>query len=156
MRQLLNNQFGILDSLRQRIQGAAQRLNPFEDAYDATAFGDLDDDVPQVPTEQDREDRQADSTQQDHADSDGEIQASDEYFTAPGSNSDENETFPELRVLPIPSVMDQPLDQHQEIEMRLRVRQADALLTSLHELIADKSFHYSPVLRLTTHLLRKC
>ena len=46
--------------------------------------------------------------------------------------------------------MDQPLDQHREIEMRLRVRQADALLTSLRELIADKSFHYSHVLRLTT------
>jgi hypothetical protein len=58
------------------------------------------------------------------------------------------EDLPEHRILPIPSAMAQPLEHHREVEMRLRMRQADTLLTSLRELIADKSFHYSHILRL--------
>ena len=150
LRQLLNNQFGILDSVRQRIQGAVRCLIPFPEAYNPVAFDGLDDDISQAQTEKERSYRPMESTQQDDAGSDAAIQGSNECFTAEGTNSDDTSILPELRTLPIPSAMDRPLDHHRDIEMRLRVRQADALLTSLRELIADKSFHYSHILHLAT------
>jgi hypothetical protein len=150
MRQLLNNQFGILDSLRQPIKGATGSLKTFSDIYEDAAFDDIDNDASigtkdkYHATEQRNADADAD------ADINADIPCSNGYLAAAEVNSDWNGIRPEFRPLPIPSAMDHPLHHHRNIEVRLRRRQADALLTSLRELIADKSFHYSHVLRLTT------
>jgi hypothetical protein len=152
MRQLLNNQFGILDSLRQRIEGAMGCLNTFPDIYEDAAFDDIDNDTSieakgkNAATEQCNANTNADAD----ADADAATAASNAYLAPAEGNSDWDGICPEYRVLPIPSAMDNPLDQHRNIEMRLRQRQADTLLISLRELIADKSFHYSHVLRLTS------
>jgi hypothetical protein len=139
MRQLLNNQFGILDSLRQCIEGTTGCLNPFSDATEDAAFDDIDDDNHSA-TEQ----RNA------GANTDASIPVSTEYLGPMEWGVDCNGTLPEFRAIPLPSAMDHPLDHHRHIEMRLRQRQADTLLTSLRELITDKSFHYSHILHLTT------
>jgi hypothetical protein len=142
MRQLLSNQLAIIDSLWHCIEGAVTCLVPLPDANDPWAFDDLDEDLQTSDITLDSMQRH--NTGQDAA-----------GFTPAGKGAVWDGVLPEFRVLPIPSAMDQPLDYHREIEIQLRQRQADTLLTSLRELIADKSFHYSHVLRLTTrHSMR--
>jgi hypothetical protein len=133
MRHSLGNQLGIIDSLRQRIHGAGGALNPMPDMNDPAAFDDLDNDIHAVSMGK----------------SDLPHEGFEEDIDAGGTSSDQDVNLPEFRILPIPSAIDQPLDHHRKIEMRLRERQADTLLTSLRELIAEKSFHYSHILRLT-------
>ena len=132
MRQSLSNQLAVINSLWQRIDGAAGPLMPMVDVNDPAAFDNIDGDF------------LAESMGKSSTPDDG----SDENIDTGGQSSDEEMDLPEYRILPIPSAIDQPLRHYQEIEMRLRERQADALLASLRELIAEKSFHYSHILRL--------
>jgi hypothetical protein len=140
MRQFLINQLGIIDSLCQRIEGAKACLNPMRVVDDPATFDDLDDDLHE----------QFESTQRHNTGRGAEIQVSDVSLSPEAKDLGRPEDLPEHRILPIPSAMAQPLEHHREVEMRLRMRQADTLLTSLCELIADKSFHYSHILRLAS------
>ncbi|GLB34334.1 hypothetical protein LshimejAT787_0112180 [Lyophyllum shimeji] len=54
---------------------------------------------------------------------------------------------PELIVLGLPSAMHQCSQSSRAAELRLRQSHADALLQNLRELIAEKSFHYSHIMR---------
>jgi hypothetical protein len=137
MRQYLRNQLGVIDSLWQRIEGAGGCLEPMQDVNDPETFDDLDDDFHE----------QCSSMPRNNDGQGAAIEVSDVSLSPEAQDFTRKEDLPEHRILPVPSAMVQPLDHHREIEMRLRMRQADTLLTSLRELIADKSFNYSHILR---------
>jgi hypothetical protein len=149
MRQFLSNQLGIIDTLWQRSGGLGGCLNPSTDVNDSAAFDNLDDDGAPDGVDAEISGVVPNSADRYQPDQDAAIQGYDEYFGSGGKFDKVVAALPELRILPIPSNMDCPDDHHREVEIRLRRRQADALLTSLRELIADKSFHYSNILRLT-------
>ena len=141
MRHLLTVQLGIIDSLRQRIDGASGSLNALPDMNDPSAFDDIDDENSAGPY---------DAAQWQHSGQATEHQG-DQFINAASKTADSDMSLPEFWILPIPSTIRDPLDHHREVEIRLRHRQADGLLTLLRELIAEKSFHYSHILRLSKH-----
>jgi hypothetical protein len=137
MWQFLCNQLGVIDSLWQCIEGAKGCLEPMQDVNDPATFNDLDHDLHE----------QCSSLPQNNDGQGAAIEVSNVSLSPEATDFTWQEDLPEHQILPVPSAMLQPLDHHQEIEMWLRMWQADTLLTSLCELIVDKSFHYSHILR---------
>jgi len=127
----LSAAFALLDVLRQRVPGISGNFNcPFEEAE--TNFNDidgLDGDPPGTAEPTIQEPAEAQVIQ--------DLAASVEDKIEPIQS----------RMVPIPSTSDNANPAHSSTELSLRKRQATCLLGSLRELIADKSFQYSHVIR---------
>jgi hypothetical protein len=93
----------------------------------------------------------------DFSDSEDEVMNSTRQGDTPASNTraqvaagatDTNYLGPpETRRLAMPSILISCSTDHRKVELQLRVQQASKTLEALRDKIADKSFHYSHVIR---------
>jgi hypothetical protein len=111
----------VLETLRQGVSGISGCFNHHIEDTDTSTFDDLDDEEP-------------DSAQ------------------PPSSNQVAQTPLGEIlpihsRLIPMPSTSDSPSPDHCMVELNLRRQLAAQLLNSLREVIADKSFQYSHIIR---------
>lgn len=128
LRQLLTPQFDVLDGLQNRAATQGFGTNDNHDTDDPSTFDDLDADqnyfhpVSHAPITR--------------ATSDG-VAAAQDFGIVP----------PERRRLSIPSTWLSPDNPFRAMELTLRIVQASKSLQALRDIIADKSFQYSHVIR---------
>ena len=133
MRQLLMSKFDQLDQLR-RIDKLSDNesdgLDHLVDIEDGTLFDDLD--STEEPSSSSSLANRSTSRNED-------MVAADNPVTV---------VHPEMKLVSMPSTWNS-VDSHisRAVELHLRVRQAANTLTSLRDLIAEKSFQYSDVIR---------
>jgi hypothetical protein len=120
LRQLLISQLDILDARRHEATAGGFGLGPSMPLNDFIEFDDVDADI--------------------NPDTRG--------MTGGASDATEPQViFPECRQLSMPSTWLSPDNTYRPIELKLRIEQASETLQALRDAIADKSFHYSHVIR---------
>ena len=122
----LLTRFNVLDTLSP-LRAGDSNFSPDTDTK-AAAFDDLDDDEEARDTESDET---LPSTREGKRPA-----AADNLFS-----------LPEERLIVLPSNSEQCDAIHTQMELKLRIEQADKCLQALRDAIADKSFQYSHVIR---------
>jgi hypothetical protein len=112
----------VLETLQQGVSGISGCFNHHIEDADASAFDDLDEEEP-----------------------DSAPPSSIQPTQTPLSQEEISPIH--SRLLPMPSTSDSPNPDHCMVELNLRRQLAAQLLNSLREVIADKSFQYSHVIR---------
>jgi hypothetical protein len=131
MRHIILSQFAMLDRLRPPTSSAEQLSDADNESQDESKFDDLDDEINRnfqqnptgIPGTTDDDENDADS----------------------GSANDI--VRPERKNLPIPSRLSSDHNLYHQAELDLRLLQAAKILTALRDLIAEKSFQFSHVIR---------
>jgi hypothetical protein len=127
MRQVMLSQFAILDGLQPNSIAAQQYTDPKENVQDEALFDNLDDPIESntIPVTADTE----------AADTNLDTSTSSEIIP------------PEKRRIPLPSRWVSNKNSYRQVELNLRLQQAARVLSSLRDLIAEKSFQFSHVIR---------
>ena len=134
MRQVILAQFALLD-----------RIHPSSDTADNLAVTDLHD-----YNEMNFDNLDMEETRIDADISSGKLPADSQAFPPPTSSDDDivHVDPPEKRNLPLPSKFQRSDDVLCRAEVELRVLQAGKILAVLRDLIAEKSFLFSHVIRI--------
>jgi hypothetical protein len=120
LRQILISQFDMLDVRCREATAGRFGLGPSIPLQDLAQFDDVDGDITPDTTR---------------------------TIPAAPDATDPQVTFPEHRQLSIPSTWLSTDTIYRAIELKLRIEQASETLQALRDAIADKSFHYSHVIR---------
>ena len=133
MRQLILSHFALLERIRPIIGTAAHVKETGPHEYDDSKFDNLDEEEHEMKNNRD------DSSPYGNAFLSEEITPD----TGPASKFEK----PEHKKLPIPSYLGSGECNYRQAELDLRLVQAGKALSTLRDLIAEKSFQYSHVIR---------
>lgn len=124
-------QFAMLDRLQPSTTSAVQSTDTSHDSREESKFDNLDDEIdPNLSGNDQGLPASTDETEHDAID-----------------GSADNILRPERKILPIPSQSISDGNVYRKAELDLRLVQATKILTALRDLIAEKSFQFSHVIR---------
>lgn len=135
MRQVIISHFALLERIRPVDVTAAHDMPSGPQEYDESKFDDLDEGYHEVETNEEVRSLS------------GKASSSEENISTADTDTAREFEKPEYKKLPIPSSLGSKESNFHQAELDLRLIQAGKTLSTLRDLIAEKSFQYSHVIR---------